>query len=86
MSYNFLVLALVVISIFLALVVPFIVIKAYERGLNAVKTGNHGEVKLIEGPKKSKKAKEQSAEQMRVEKILRNIDNYHGSDIGQEKF
>ncbi len=76
MLYSLLV-AVVLLSFFNAVVVPFMVIRYFVKGYNI-----NAEKPVVE-PKVPKLSRKQKREEDRNAKILRNIDNYTGDETGQ---
>ena len=78
MLYSLLV-AVVILSIFNAVVVPFVVVGYFIKGYNI-----NAEKPVLE-PKMPKLSRKQKREEDRNAQILHNIDNYTGDETGQVK-
>ena len=78
MLYSLLV-AVVILSIFNAVVVPFIVVGYFIKGYNILAE------KPIVSPQMPKLTRKQKRDEDRNAKILSNIDNYTGDETGQVK-
>ena len=80
MLYSLLV-AVVILSIFNAVVVPFVVVGYFIKGYNI-----HAEKPVLE-PKMPKLSRKQKRDEgrYRYAQILHNIDNYTGDETGQVK-
>lgn len=76
MLYSLLV-AVVILAIFNAVVVPFMVVGYFIKGYNI-----HAEKPILE-PKMPKLSRKQKREEDRNAQILHNIDNYTGDETGQ---
>lgn len=79
MLYSLLV-AYMILSFFMSIFVPYMVIKAFERGFN---TSHEECVELIKEPKLPKNHKKLKMDE-KTEALFRNLDRYDGTGIGQE--
>ncbi|MBR5316033.1 MAG: hypothetical protein IKU44_04500 [Firmicutes bacterium] len=76
MLYSLLV-AVVILSIFNAVVVPYMAVRYFIKGYNI-----HAEKPILE-PKMPKISRKQKRDEDRNARILSNIDNYTGDETGQ---
>lgn len=72
--------AVLILSFFMSIFVPYMVIKAFERGFNLSSEEKVELVKERNLPKIHKKPKIDK----KAETLLRNLDRYDGTGIGQE--
>lgn len=79
MLYSLL-MAVLILSFFMSIFVPYMVIKAFERGFNI----SHEEcMELVKEPKLPKMHKKPKIDK-KTETLLKNLDRYDGTGIGQE--
>lgn len=79
MLYSLLV-AVLILSFFMSVFVPYIVIKAFERGFNISHEEN---IEIVKEPKLPKIRKIPKVDK-KTETLLKNLDRYDGTGIGQE--
>lgn len=79
MLYSLLV-AVLILSFFMSVFVPYMVIKAFERGFNISHEEN---IEIVKEPKLPKVHKAPKIDR-KAETLLRNLDRYDGTGIGQE--
>lgn len=71
--------AVLILSFFMSIFVPYMVIKAFERGFNL---SNEEKVELVKEPKP--KIHKKPKIDKKAETLLKNLDRYDGTGIGQE--
>lgn len=79
MLYSLL-MAVLTLSFFMSIFVPYMVIKAFERGFNL---SSEEKVELVKEPKLPKIHKKPKIDK-KAETLLKNLDRYDGTGIGQE--
>lgn len=79
MLYSLLV-AVLILSFFMSVFVPYFVIKAFEIGFNV---SHEDKVELVKAPTLPKKHKKPKLDK-KTETFLRNLDRYDGTGLGQE--
>lgn len=85
MLYSLLV-AVLILSFFMALIVPYCVIKAFLIGFNTTAREEGRPTVKVDLPKLPKrKPKAERSETDKMNKILSNIDTYDGTPIGQKE-
>lgn len=72
--------AVLILSFFMTIFVPYMVIKAFERGFNIA---HEESVELVKKPKLPKIHKKPKIDE-KTETLLKNLDRYDGTGIGQE--
>lgn len=72
--------AVLILSFFMSIFVPYMVIKAFERGFSL---SNDEKIELVKGPKLPKNHKKPKIDK-KTETLLKNLDRYDGTGIGQE--